>query len=141
MQEMLTQTLTNIGIALVVLLASYATYYIKKATAKAQAEIDKIEDDKQQKLLVNALDSLEDLAYKTVASIEQTTAKNLRELVKDGKADKQELKELSKDAAARIYNQLKPEYCKVLEDNFCNLEKYILDTIETNLPMIKKSTS
>lgn len=128
----------NIGVALLGLAGAYAMLYIRKATRKIALEAEKLEDEKQEKLIKEALDRLDDIAEKTVTTIEQTVAKNLREAVKNGEANKQQLKKLSGVAYNEIISTLKPEYIEALTLSLGDVESYIEKTIETKLYKLKK---
>jgi vacuolar-type H+-ATPase subunit H len=140
MSEALKEALTNIGIALLSLLSAYLVYYINKLVQKIKVETAKIEDEKQRKLVEDALNRVNDLAYKTVAQIEQTTAKSLRQLVKEGKADKEQLLALGKQAVDEVYAQLSVDTKKVLTDECLDVEKYIRDCVESYVLQIKEAT-
>lgn len=140
MSEALKEALTNIGIALLSLLSAYLVYYINKLVQKIKVETAKIEDEKQRKLVEDALNRVNDLAYKTVAQIEQTTAKSLRQLVKEGKADKEQLLALGKQAVDEVYAQLSVDTKKALTDECLDVEKYIRDCVESYVLQIKEAT-
>ena len=137
MKEMLTQVLTNITIALLGLAASYAILLISRLKKKIELETEKIRDEKQRSLVRDAMNQLDLLAAKTVTSIEQTTAKALRELLRTGIGDKNQLLQLSKQAYREVIENLKPEYQQVLQKELGDLEKLIMDTIEEKVFELK----
>lgn len=125
--------LTTLAVAVITLLAAYATFGIQKATARVKLQIQALEHEEQRTLLLDALEDVELLTTKTVGAIEQTTARELRELVKAGKKSREELIALGKQAAAEITAALKPEAQAIIEANYGNfksfLEKYIEDKV------------
>lgn len=137
MQELISEVTANVILALIGLVSAYIIFLIKKATNKISLEIDKLNDEKDKHMLRMAQNSLEEIAIKTVASIEQTSAKAIRSAVKDGRIDRDELVKLSKNAYEEIVGILKPEYINVLENNVNNIEQYILNTIEQKVLEIK----
>ncbi len=137
MKDALVQTVTSITIALIGLAASYAILLIKKAKQKIEEETDKIADEKQRALVKDALENLNTIAAKTVTQIEQTTAKALRESVKDGKTDRNELLALANQAYNEILSTMKPEYVELLQKELGNFNKYIKDTIEEKVFELK----
>jgi vacuolar-type H+-ATPase subunit H len=131
------EVLTSVVLALIALGGAYATYYIKKATEKIRLEMTKIEDERQKTLLDRALKRMEEVAEKTVNKIEQTTAKNIRKAVKDGKVDRKELEDLAVDAYEEILKTLEPDYRKVIEESLGDARTYILNTIEEKVRDVK----
>lgn len=136
-QKITVEILANVIIALVTFIAAYATVYLQKAIKKLKLETEKIKSDERRELLKSALERLEDVTKMTVNKIEQTTAKSIRDAVKDGKLDKEELQLLAYDAYGEIVEVLDPEYKKVLEDSLGDSETYILNLIEEKLEEIK----
>lgn len=134
------EMLTQVAIALVGLASSYVIFYLSKAGQKVKLQIQEIKDEKQRKLFNDALVSFQSITKTTVAQIEQTVAKDLRKLVKDGTVDKSELKELSKEAYEEIKSMLKPEYQKILSENINNFENYMLSCIEEQVLALKNNS-
>ncbi|BFH15193.1 guanylate kinase [Paenibacillus alvei] len=137
MQSAINEMILNIVLAGLALLSSYAIYYIRRATVKLSAETKKLGDDSQRALAQAAIERLDDIAEKTVSTIEQTLAKELRESVKNGIASKNELTELSSRAYSEIIHQLRPDYLKALHDTLGDTEKYIMNTIESKVLELK----
>jgi Na+-transporting methylmalonyl-CoA/oxaloacetate decarboxylase gamma subunit len=137
MNEAVQGVLVNVVLSLISLLGAYAMYYISRMIQKVKEETAKLKDEKQQQIIDRALEQLNDLTTKTVASIEQTTAKDLREAIKKGNASKEELTRLSTDAFISICRKMKPEYLQALERTMIDFEKYIEDTIEAEVLRLK----
>lgn len=140
MKVAMIEMLTQVAIALVGLASSYVIFYLSKAGQKVKLQIQEIKDEKQRKLFNDALVSFQSITKTTVAQIEQTVAKDLRKLVKDGTVDKSELKELSKEAYEEIKSMLKPEYQKILSENINNFENYMLSCIEEQVLALKNNS-
>lgn len=137
MQGVVVETLVTVILALITLVATYATYYIKKAAEKLKIELKSMEDEKQKVLLDRALDRLEVVASKTVNKIEQVTAKKIRKAIEDGKADRKELEALAYEAYGEIINTLEPEYIGVIENSLGDARTYILNTVEEKVKEVK----
>ncbi|SKC68446.1 hypothetical protein SAMN02194393_03460 [Maledivibacter halophilus] len=137
MQGTITNVLLNVVLGLVTLGGAYATLYIQRATKKVKIETQRIEEEKQRDILWTALDRLEDVAFKTVNKIEEVSAKNLRQLVKGGKIDKEKLEDLAVVAYNEIIDILEPEYLDALESTLGDAETYILNTIEEKVKKVK----
>lgn len=131
--------MVDLGIAGIGLAAVFAVSLIKKTTEKVKLETNKIQKDEERQLIWEAIARLDNIATKTVMNMEQTIAKELREAVKDGRADKEELINLSKKAFKEIILSLKPEYLEVLEKTFGDSKQYIMSTIEAKVLEIKQS--
>lgn len=138
MSEVLNEFIVSLAVGLVTLLSSYIIYYIRKATLKIVVETEKLDNEEQRILVQTAVERLEDVTTKTVWSIEQRTAKELRENVKIGKTSREELKQLSEVAYQDILDQMKPEYIQVLEETLVDMEGYIKNTIEAKLLEMKE---
>lgn len=136
-QQFLSQIVIDVALAGVALLAAYAINAMRKLTEKVKLETQRIKDEEQRKLLNDALDDIEILTSKTVAQIEQTTAKTLREAVKNGVRDKTELEALSIKAFDEIAEALKPESKALIEKNFGNFSKYLTKAIEAKVLELK----
>lgn len=141
MQEMVQDFMFNLALAALTLLSSYALYYIRKAVAKVSAETAKIKNDEQRALAQAAIARLDDVASKTVKTIEQTTAAELRKAVKNGRATKEELAALAKKAYVEIVRTLEPEYLLALQDSLGDLDQYIKTTIEAKVLELKQNAA
>lgn len=139
MQEMAQELLINVVLAVITVLSSYALLYIRKASRKLAAETAKIENDDQRALVQAAVARLDDIATKTVKTIEQTTAKELRRAVKNGQATKDELFNLSKRAYTEIVRTMEPEYLKALQETLGDLDQYIKTTVEAKVLELKQN--
>lgn len=121
-------------------MGAMVTFGIKKLTAKVKAETEQLKDEGARRLLNNALEDVEELATVTVAAIEQTTAKELREAVKSGKADRSELMALAERALKEISAAVKPEAAELIEENFGSYKDYVSKLIEEKVLSLKKIT-
>lgn len=133
------EALLNVALALLSLLAAAATYGLSKLTAKVRTETRKIQDETLREKIDDAIDDVEELTTKTVGCIEQTTAKDLRQAVKGGKAGRDELLALSKRAAQEITAQIKPEVQALITEQFGSWEDYLKKCIETKVLQIKNT--
>lgn len=129
--------LLNLALALLSLLTAAATYGVTKLTAKSKAQTQQINDEALRKKLDDAIDDVDEVTTKTVGCIEQTTAKDLRQAVKDGKASKDDLISLSKQAAQEIKAQIQPDVQALIAKNFGSFEDYLVKCIETKVLQIK----
>lgn len=137
LQEIFSQLAVDAILAGLALLAAIAINAVHKLANKAKLETAKIENEQQRNLLNAALDDVETLTTKTVTEIEQTTAKALREAVKQGTKDRAELLALSKMAFDEISDALQPEYKNMIEKNFGSFSKYLTKAIETKVFELK----
>lgn len=136
-QSMASEFVLTMALGIVALLAAYATYGIKKVTEKVKLQTQLIEETEKRTLLLNALEDVSELTEKVVGSIEQTTARSLRELVSSGKADRTQLEALAKKAASEITTSLQPDVQRVIEENFGSFEKYLSACIESKVLELK----
>ena len=94
-------TLVNVLLAVITLGGAYALYYLKLGAAKVKAQTAQIESQQARQLLDDALGDVLNLVSVGVGAMEQTTAKALRQAVKDGKADREKLLAL-REAAKKL---------------------------------------
>jgi len=121
-QAIFSDAVVTLAAALIGLLAAYALKGIKKATDKIELQTKKLKNEDARQTLNNALWDVERIATITVAAIEQTTAKALRAAVKDGRADRDDLVALSKQALDEITAAIKPEAQKIITENIGKFE-------------------
>ena len=141
----MTETMTNEVLKLLAdifpltisLLAAIIIYVLITVRKKILLEVSKIEDEKQRELLENAIDDAFNLANQTVAAIEQQAASAIREAVKDGKIEREELLKLSDQALNEIKAKLSPEAQRLISENFNDLDTYLKNEIEAAVLQIK----
>lgn len=133
----LSDTLVSVALAVISLLGAYALYYIRQASGKLKEQTAQLKDNGLRQQLENALDDAEYLAGVTVGAIEQTTAKQLREAVKDGKVDKEELSALAAQAFAEIKGAISPAAQQVITENLGDFDAYLSNLIERKVLELK----
>lgn len=132
------ELLLNLALGVVTLAGSYAVYYIKLGTAKVQAQTAKIEDEYARSVFENAVSDVAELATVSVAAMEQTTAKALREAVKLGKADREELVALGQQVFEEVKAAIAPEAQKVITATVGSFDAYLHKVIEAEVLRIKR---
>lgn len=136
--ETVKELLLTLALGVVTLAGSYAAYYIKLGTAKVQAQTAKIEDEYARSVFDNAVADVAELAGVTVAAIEQTTAKSLREAVKLGKADRAELVALGQQAFDEVKAAIAPEAQQVITATVGSFDEYLRKVVEAEVLRIKQ---
>lgn len=139
-QSVASEVLVNLAVAALGLLAAYAMYYIKQATGKLRAQTAQIRDTETRKVLDNALADTENLATVTVAAIEQTAAKQIREAVRDGKTSRDELVKLGTQAFEEIKAKVAPEAQAAITRNLGSFDGYLRQLIEMKVLELKTAT-
>lgn len=134
---MLQDLVINIVLGMMVLILGYALSYIKAKIQKAKLQVEQMKDEQLKKIFKEALDEVDRLTEITVKAIEGEVAKELREALKDGKIDKEELKQLSVQAYEEIFRLLKPEYVGALMEGINDVDLYIHELIEAKLEDLK----
>lgn len=129
--------LVNLALGIISLLAAYGVAYIRKAVAKVSAQTALLADETARNLLDNALADVENLAVMTVGAFEQTTAQTLRDAVKLGKADREQLTELGRQAFEEIKAAIQPEAQKIIADNLGDFDEYLSKCIENAVRQVK----
>ena len=131
-------TLVNILLAVITLGGAYALYYLKLGAAKVKAQTAQIEDQQARQLLDDALDDVLNLVSVGVGAMEQTTAKALRQAVKDGKADREELLALGKQVL-EVKAAVAPGTQEVITKHLGNFEDYVMKCIEDAVLKVKQA--
>lgn len=139
-QTQLMSTVVSITLAVISLGGAYAVYYIHAAAQKVKVQTTQIKDQALRKQLEDALDDTEYLAGVTVGAIEQTTARQLREAVKDGKVDKEELQALAAQAFAEIKAGISPIAQRVITEQLGDFDAYLQNLIERKVLELKSAS-
>ena len=90
-------------------------------------------------MLDNALADVASLATLSVNAMEQTTAKALREAVKSGTANREELLALGKQVFDDVKATIAPEAQKVITENLGSFDNYLTKCIEDAVLKVKQS--
>lgn len=130
--------LANIVLAVIALAGAYAVYYIRLAGAQVKAQTKQIEDKTARELLENALDDVVNLATISVNAMEQTTAQAVRDKVKEGKADREELLELGRKVFREVKAAIAPEAQRVITQNLGSFDDYLTKCIEDAVLKVKR---
>lgn len=131
--------LVNVVLAVIALAGAYAVYYIRLGASKVKAQTAQIKDDAGRKALDNALDDVVNLATVSVNAMEQTTARALRDAVKLGKADREQLLTLGKQVFDEVKAAIAPEAQRVITANLGSFDAYLSKCIEDAVLRVKQS--
>lgn len=138
--SVVTQFVGEAVIALIGLVCAYLVFYLKQASAHIQEKTKQVMDARQQQILWDALTQVNDVAGKTVQKLEQTVAGGLREAIKDGKAQREELVALGEQAYKEVMNTVSPEVKQILFDRMGDLQNYVRSMIEAKVLQVKKQS-
>lgn len=133
------EALVNVALAVIALAGAYAVYYIRLGASKVKAQTAQIRDETGRKLLENALDDVVNLATVSVNAMEQTTARELRDRIKNGKADREELITLGKKVFDEVRSAIAPEAQRVITENLGSFDGYLTKCIEDAVLKVKQS--
>lgn len=103
-----------------------------------QEKIALIEDEKIQKLSMNALQRAEDIADKVVKNMQQTTVQALKEASSDGKLTKEEIERIRKNTAQDIQSLMTQDLYDALEQTVSDVNLYMGSLIESKVLDLKK---
>ncbi|GMQ61185.1 hypothetical protein [Vallitalea maricola] len=141
--EQIQETITNLGITIVIgiisLIGAYAVKFITQLTAKAKEQTALIKNDNMTFLIREAMERINQVSKTVVTSIEQTTAKELREMVKDGEIEKEEIEKLGQKAFDEVVNVCNNEK-QYLSKWITNVDGYIQNVIEQKVFELKQET-
>lgn len=130
--------LANIVLAVIALAGAYAVYYIRLAGDQVKAQTKRIEDTAARELLENTLDDVVNLATVSVNAMEQTTAQTVRDKVKEGKVDREELLKLGRNIFKEVKAAISPEAQRVITQNLGSFDAYLTKCIEDAVLKVKR---
>lgn len=131
------EAVLNITLVAIALAAAYAVYYIRLAATKVKKQTQQIEDKSARSLLDNAIEDVRNLAETAVGTMEQTTARALRDEVKIGKASREELFSLGELVFNEVKASIGPEAQRVITENLGGFDKYLRGVIEDAVRKVK----
>ena len=144
MEELLQNTVIQLlGIVIGGILAiasAYATLFVAKATQKAKVEIEKLNDERQRKIVNATLNKVDELLRTNIIALENTVKKDMLVLIADGKIEKDELKTLAQDVKENVLNQLGEDSIAILNGTLGDVNGYLEVRIEEKLAEIKSTT-
>lgn len=142
MDSAVSQIITTVAVTVVSTsisgVSAIAVLYLKRGLTYAKRQAEHVEDTVQRQKFMDALDLLDDVTTRTVEKLEQTVAGELRNLVKDGKANRDGLLELGNQAWMNVCHDLGPEWLEILEQGMGDLDSYIKSLIESKVLNLKK---
>lgn len=134
MDQVMNTLLTTAGTvlcALISVLGAFAIVYLTKLRQKAQAEIDKIDNESTQTYLSNVLDTVYNNLSASIDRIEVTLVKELKATTEDGKLTKEDQDRVAK-AAMELCEQITGnEMMNALGDIVGDTETYLLTLIDS----------
>ena len=141
MEELLQNTVIQLlGIVIGGILAiasAYMTLFVAKATQKAKVETEKLNDERQRKIVNATLNKVDELLRTNIIALENTVKKDMLALIDDGKIEKDELKKLAQDVKENVLNQLGEDSLAILNDTLGDVNGYLEARIEEKLAEIK----
>ena len=115
------------------------TLFVAKATQRAKVETEKLNDERQRKIVNATLDKVDELLKTNIIALENTVKKDMLELIADGKIEKDELKKLAKDVKENVLNQLGEDSLAVLNNTLGDVNGYLEARIEEKLVEVKST--
>ncbi len=137
----LSDSALTIAAALLSLLCAFAVNSIRALTAKLRAESSKLEAEELRELADEAIGRVDDMAAKAVKTTEQTVAAALREQVKAGYANQEELLALGRSVCAEIKANLHDDFLEALRLTVGDVEAYIKNTVEAKVYELKQRSA
>lgn len=137
-QSAASEMLVNVVLAVIALAGAYAVHFIRVGTSALKAQTAKLEDEAARQVLDEAISDVTRLATLSVNAMEQTTAKALREAVKNGTASREELLALGKQVFDEVKAAVGPEAQKVITENLGSFDKYLTNCIEEAVLRVKQ---
>ena len=131
--------LTDAMLAVISLAGAYGIYFIRLCSAKVKTQTAQIRNERTRKILDTALTDVQQLAELSVSAAEQTTAKELREKVKTGLANRNELLELGVKVFSDVKAKVTPEAQRVITMNLGNFDDYLETCIEAAVLKVKQN--
>ena len=123
---------------LLAIASAYATLFVAKVTQKAKVETEKLNDERQRKIVNATLNKVDELLRTNIIALENTVKKDMLVLIADGKIEKEELKNLAQNVKENVLNQLGEDSLAILNDTLGDVNGYLEVRIEEKLAEIKK---
>ena len=123
---------------LLAMASAYMTLFVAKVTQKAKVETEKLNDERQRKIVNATLNKVDELLRTNIIALENTVKKDMLVLIEDGKIEKDELKNLAQDVKENVLNQLGEDSLAILNDTLGDVNGYLEVRIEEKLAEIKK---
>ena len=137
-QQALLSALTMIATVSIGVGAKYLCSLLKRLGDKAEAQTNKIEDEKAEILLKNTLDKVEVLIEDSIHYTEENLVKEIKLATEDGKLTLEEGKELLQTTAENVYAKLSPQTVNLLQDTYDNLMIFIQEKTQSIFDRMKK---
>jgi len=141
MKEAVWQTMMEWGadlfLALIGLGCAYLATYLRKAAVRLAAETEKIQNENHAALVKDAISRLDSIAERTVLKMEQTVAGDLRQAVKAGNVDRENLLKIGRRAVEEVKETAGPELMAVLEETMGDAQAFVVATIEAKVLELK----
>ncbi len=137
MENWLVGLIAAAGISLAAYLVESGARVLRAELKKRTAEAEEAERHVLAAAFEGADKVLEKVTRATVGKLEGSVAAELREKVKNGEAEYEDLCRVSEAACREIIGQLKPELQTVLLECIGDMEGYIKNRIENVLPEVK----
>lgn len=138
MKEVLIGMGISVGIAIVVIVIQVISGYLKSAMEAKRQEAIANQNLAAANAWALAIKVIDTVTKATVATIEQDVAKDLRLAVKEGRADREELLQLSEQAYNSILAQVKPEIMQTLQEHVSDCQTYLENRIEQAVLEVKQ---
>ena len=123
---------------LLTIASAYMTLFVAKVTQKAKVETEKLNDERQRKIVNATLNKVDELLRTNIIALENTVKKDMLVLIADGKIEKEELKNLAQNVKENVLNQLGEDSVAILNDTLGDVNGYLEVRIEEKLAEIKK---
>ena len=134
-----TELLTSLALSVITLAGSYGIYYIHVGVSKVKAQTAQIKDARSRKLFEDAITDVANLAALSVNAMEQTTAKALRDAVKTGTKNRNDLLALGRQVFDEVKAAIAPETQRVITANLGSFDAYLTKCIEDAVLKVKQS--
>ena len=131
--------LTDAMLAVVSLAGAYGIYFIRLCATKVKSQTAQLRNERTRWALDTALDDVRQLAELSVGAMEQTTAKALRENVKNGTASREALLALSKTVFNEVKSAITPEAQAVITRTLGSFDDYLTKCIEDAVLKVKQN--
>lgn len=131
--------LTDAVLAAVSLAGAYGIYFIQLCAVKVKSQTAQLRSERTRWMLDTALDDVKQLAELSVRATEQTTAKALREAVRSGTANREELLALGGKVFDEVKTAIAPEAQEVITRNLGSFDEYLTKCIEGAVLKVKQN--
>jgi hypothetical protein len=123
------------------MIGAYASMFMSKIKARAQAQTSQIEDESQRKIANDLIDRVDGIVNDTVKTASETLVKDIKASAEDGKLTTEDGQRVFESVKADVLAQIPSKSQALLAETVGDISVYLEKKIETALAGVKAQAS